>query len=157
MPIKSLQIVFASKSFEDSKSSYETCSSRCELKKQESSQIFVEKVQRYANITVVCLHWQVYWKVVQRRSGKKMGRLICIQCKTTSCFLCIREHKLPDICILVSWKNEEVPRRVPSNIQRFSRRKIFSEKKRWIFQTSCAWHENSGLKTVFDISEREVH
>ena len=86
MPIKSLQIVFASKSFEDSKSPYETCSSRCELKKQESSQIFVEKGQRYANITVVCLHWQVYWKVVQRRSGKKMGRLICIQCKTISVF-----------------------------------------------------------------------
>ena len=32
---KSLQIAFASKHFEDSKLSYETCSSRCELIKQE--------------------------------------------------------------------------------------------------------------------------
>ena len=33
--IKILQIAFASKHFEDSKLSYETCSNRCELIKQE--------------------------------------------------------------------------------------------------------------------------
>ena len=129
--------------------------------------MWTEKARKFSNIcwerSEICKHCYGVLTLTSLLKGcvatvkEKMGKLICIQCKTTSCFLYIRKHKLPDICILVSWKNEEVPRRVPSNIQRFSRRKMFSEKKRWIFQISCVWHENSGFKIVFDFSGREVH
>ena len=52
--IKSLQIAFASKNFEDSKLSYKTCSSRCELIKQEFgkfSNICSERLE-------ICKHWR---------------------------------------------------------------------------------------------------
>ena len=50
--------------------------------------------------------------------------------KNSSCFLHYSQHKLPLICILVLWKNEE------KKYKHSQERKMFSENKRWIFQIS---------------------
>ena len=109
------------------------CLSRCELIKQEFG--------KFSNIFLKGQNWRGVLKLVSLlkdcvaavREGNGEVHFYTMQ-RFFFCFLYIWQHKLPQICILVSWKNEEAPRRVPSNIQPFSRRKMFSENERWIFR-----------------------
>ena len=88
--------------------------------------------------------------------GKQWEGFFPYNATSPSCFIYIRQHKLPQRYILLSWGSEEAPRRVPSYLQIFSRRKMFSENKRWVFHINCTWHETSGNKQYL-IFRKESH
>ena len=58
--MKSLQVAFGSENLEDSKLSYETCSSRCELIKQEFGELSNISSER----SETCKHWHGVLKLI---------------------------------------------------------------------------------------------